>query len=124
MEPEERLAIVLEGQKESTIVKDVCEKYGISRDTYYRWKRELKEAAEQYWTDKRPGRKGKDDFNSKSEAEAAYQQQKQENEKKDKELFELKKQLEGTTLQRDFYRFRLSLRDAKKNSKSKKNNGS
>ncbi len=121
MEPEDKLAIILAGEKESTTVKEVCDKHGISRDTYYRWKRELEEAAEQYWDEKSPGRKSKDTFSTKSEAEAAYQKLKH---KQAEELLELKKQLEGTTIQRDFYKFRLSLRDAKKNSSSKKKDGS
>ena len=123
MQANERLAIVIEGQKESNTVKEVCEKHGISRDTYYRWKKEIDEAVSQYYAEKSPGRKGEDDFESKSEAESAYQEKKQELKEKDKEIYELKKQLEGTTIQRDFYKFRLEL-DAKKNSEKKKNDGS
>jgi len=123
MKAEEKLAIVIEGQKESTTVSEVCKKHGISRDTYYRWKDEIYEAVDNYYSNKSPGRKGEDDFANKSEAESAYREKKQKLKEKDKEIYELKKRLEGASIQRDFYRFRLEL-DAKKNSEQKKNNGS
>jgi transposase len=35
---EEKLAIVLEGLKESTNVSELCRRYGISQATYYNWR--------------------------------------------------------------------------------------
>lgn len=35
------LQIVLEGQGKNTAIDEVCRKYGISRQTYYRFRREL-----------------------------------------------------------------------------------
>lgn len=123
MEAHERFAIVLEGQKESNTISEVCKKYNISRDTYYRWKREMKEAAELYWEEKSPGRKSKDHFETKAEAQEAYREKEKELSEKEEEILKLKKELEGATIQRDFYRFRLKHHNAKKNSKQKKNDG-
>jgi|LSQX01.3.fsa_nt_gb transposase-like protein len=54
----ERFNIVMEGQ-EST-VSDTCQRYGISRDTYYQWKRAVDEAALEALTPGNAGRKPKD----------------------------------------------------------------
>jgi len=123
MEAQKRLKIIIEGEKESNTVSSVCKKYGISRDTYYRWKKELLEAASSYWDEKAPGRKAKDHFETKSDAEKAYNKKKQELTKKEKDIKKLKKELEGTTIQRDFYRMRLKHCDPKKNSMKRKNDG-
>jgi transposase len=35
---EEKLAIVLEGLKESTNISDLCRRHGISQTSYYKWR--------------------------------------------------------------------------------------
>lgn len=114
MQPEEKLAIVLEGLQEDRTVKEVCDKYDISRHTYYRWKGEMQQSACRFWEEQSPGRKGPNHFESKAEAERQVGKQQEEIEARDKKLKELRKKLEGTKLQRDFARFRLDLRDVKK----------
>lgn len=123
--PEEKLAIVFEGLEKKRNVKPVCEKHGISRDTFYTWKKQLSSSACTFWDEQSAGRKGKYSFSTKSEAEAAYVEQSNELEKTKETTEQLLKKLEGVTLQRDFSEFRLSLReeDQKKTSKRKKNNG-
>ena len=41
--PKERLKIVLEGMKENIRIIELCNKYGISQVTYYKWKDRLLE---------------------------------------------------------------------------------
>lgn len=52
---EEKLAMVMEGLKGST-VRDVCAKYGVSETQYYRWRDQALESIVKGFTDKR--RKG------------------------------------------------------------------
>lgn len=42
---EKKLEIVLAGMKDDTTVNDLCDKYNISRQTYYNWKENLMEGA-------------------------------------------------------------------------------
>ena len=55
--PEEKYQIVHEGRKSPKGVKDTCEKYGISRDTFYQWEARIKEAALSALEDRPPGPK-------------------------------------------------------------------
>ena len=49
---EEKLAMVMEGLKGST-VKDVCAKYGVSETQYYRWRDQALEFMKAGFADKR-----------------------------------------------------------------------
>ena len=111
--PEEKLQIVLEGLKEDITITDLCKKYGISRDSYYTWKKELKEGATKHWDEKKPGRKSKDEHKDKNEIKKEYQKLKEKN-------LELKKKLEGVTIQRDFAQYQLKIRNEEENSNKKK----
>lgn len=55
--PEEKFAIVQEGRKSKRNVSQVCKKHGISRETFYSWERQIKEAALNALADEKPGRK-------------------------------------------------------------------
>ena len=121
--PEEKLKIVLEGLTKDITITDLCNKYDISRETYYTWKKELENGALKNWSKKTPGRNGKNHFDDKSKAEKAYQKTKKELEQKNEKIYELKKKLEGVTLQRDFAQFRYQNRvedDDDDNSSKKK----
>ncbi len=124
--PEEKLEIVFEGLERNRNVTTVCKKHGISRDTYYTWKKQLSQGACTYWEEQSVGRKGKHSFSTKSEAEAAYVNQARKLEEAHETKENLLKKLEGVTLQRDFTEFRLSLREQtqKKTTKPKRKNGS
>lgn len=127
MEPEEKLAIVLEGLKADKTVTEVCKKHGISRDTYYRWHTELEEVVTEYWGQKKPGPKAQNEFDSRLEAEQAYKKQQAELKKKQQEIEELKKQVQSEALQKEFAEYQLELTKrlkSKKKSKLEKGNGS
>jgi len=123
MKPEEKLQVVLEGLRGDTTVKAVCDKYNISRDTYYRWKNELMQGACMFWEEQKPGRKSKDHFETRSEAEKAFRQLQEDIKQKDEQIYQLRKEIEGLKIQRDFLQFCLDLR-SKKNSSSRRKNGS
>ena len=109
-DPEVKLKIVLEGLTEDITITELCKKYDISRETFYTWRDELKDGALKHWSDKTPGRNPDHHFETKSEAEQAYKEAQEELEQQKEENFELKKELEGVTLQRDFYQFRFENR--------------
>ena len=49
---EEKLAMIMEGLKGSTI-RDVCSKYGVSETQYYRWRDQALESIKTGFADKR-----------------------------------------------------------------------
>lgn len=49
--------IVSEGRSKNKQIAKVCEKYGISRETFYQWESRIKEAALEALEDKAPGPK-------------------------------------------------------------------
>jgi len=51
----EKYSIVSEGRSKNKQVAKVCEKYGISRETFYQWEARIKEAALEALEDKAPG---------------------------------------------------------------------
>ena len=53
----EKYNIVSEGRSKGKQVAKVCEKYGISRETFYQWETRIKEAALEALEDKAPGPK-------------------------------------------------------------------
>lgn len=53
----EKYNIVSEGRSKNKQVAKVCEKYGISRETFYQWEARIKEAALEALEDKAPGPK-------------------------------------------------------------------
>lgn len=55
--PEERLAIITEGMLKGEPVTAIAARYGISRETYYTWQQELKEAINTIWQEQPAGRK-------------------------------------------------------------------
>jgi len=57
--PEERLAIIMEGMVKGEPVTALAARYGISRETYYTWQQELKEAVAAIWPEQPAGRKPK-----------------------------------------------------------------
>lgn len=120
MKAEDKVKIVLEGLGSENNVSKICDKYRISRQTFYNWKNDLIDGATERFKSKKPGRKKQEKFASKEEAEAALESMK-------KEIQALKKEKEGLEIQRDFAKFRLKLRtdeEEKKTSKQKKKNGS
>ncbi len=70
----EKYDIVSEGRSKNKQVAKVCEKYGISRETFYQWEARIKEAALEALEDKAPGPKvallnqGEADLESRLEA--------------------------------------------------------
>ncbi len=54
----EKYNIVSEGRQKSKQVAKVCERYGISRETFYQWESRIKESALEALEDKAPGPKG------------------------------------------------------------------
>jgi len=59
--PEEKYRIVTEGRKGPKGIKDTCEKYGISRETFYQWEARIKKAALSALEDKPPGPKAQEE---------------------------------------------------------------
>jgi len=53
----EKYNIVSEGRSKNKQVAKVCEKYGISRETFYQWEARIKEAALEALEDQAPGPK-------------------------------------------------------------------
>jgi len=53
----EKYNIISEGRSKNKQVAKVCEKYGISRETFYQWEARIKEAALEALEDKAPGPK-------------------------------------------------------------------
>ncbi len=53
----EKYNIVSAGRRKSKQVARVCERYGISRETFYQWEARIKEAALEALEDKAPGPK-------------------------------------------------------------------
>lgn len=50
-EPLDRLRIVFEGMRNEVSVTDLCRDYGISTNTYYRWRRQVFRHAERFFRD-------------------------------------------------------------------------
>ncbi len=76
---EEKYEIVTEGRKKPKGIKQVCEKYGISRETFYQWESRIKEAALNALEDKAPGPKAPERDKSKEELEKMLEELKIEN---------------------------------------------
>ena len=66
---EEKLQIVFQGMKDNITIKELCEKHGISRKTYYDWRDDIKESAKANWDNSKVGRKAKDEVSSIPEAQ-------------------------------------------------------
>jgi transposase-like protein len=54
--PEEKVDIVFEGMNNDITITELCEKYDISRKTYYDWKNEIKSSAINKWENTKVGR--------------------------------------------------------------------
>lgn len=57
--PEERMQIIVEGMNGDSNIKEIADKYNISRDTYYSWKNALLGSAKELWEENHAGRKKK-----------------------------------------------------------------
>jgi len=55
--PEQKYQIVLEGRKSDRNISHVCEKYNITRETFYQWEARIQDAAFKSLQDKVPGPK-------------------------------------------------------------------
>ncbi len=53
--PEQKYQIVMEGRKNNRNISQVCEKYNITRETFYQWEARIQEAALKSLQDKTPG---------------------------------------------------------------------
>ena len=103
MRAEDKVKIVLEGLSSEHNVSEVCDKYGISRQTFYNWKNDLVNSATEHFKSQKPGRKKQNQFASIQEAEAAFEDM-------EKEIQALKKQKEGLKIQRNLAKFMLKTR--------------
>ncbi|MFW6025647.1 MAG: transposase [Candidatus Woesearchaeota archaeon] len=72
---EKKLEIVLAGMKDDTTVNDLCDKYNISRQTYYNWKENLMKSSLSSLESKQAGRKSEDHISSLKEAREKVNQQ-------------------------------------------------
>lgn len=106
--PKEKLEIVFEGMKSDISITDLCDKYDISRRTYYDWKKEIENGAMDSWNNKKIGRKSQDDVSSIKEAQEKIEELKKQKENLEKELSQTKKEKEKQRLQKDFMKFRLT----------------
>ncbi len=69
----EKYNIVSEGRSKKKTVAKVCEKYGISRETFYQWETRIKEAALEALEDKAPGPKVPERDKSEADLQAALE---------------------------------------------------
>ena len=75
----ERFNIVMEGQEGT--VSDTCQRYGISRETYYQWKKTMDEAIEEALTSGNAGRKPKGHVRDIGHAKGRIKELESENQK-------------------------------------------
>jgi len=66
---EEKLAIVLEGLKESTNITELCRSHGISQATYYNWRDKFFEGGKTALAGNGPGGRGSSDADKAKIAE-------------------------------------------------------
>jgi len=66
---EEKLAIVLEGLKESTNITELCRNHGISQATYYNWRDKFFEGGKTALAGNGPGGRGSSDVDKAKIAE-------------------------------------------------------
>lgn len=88
----QKLKIVFEGLSQKKSITDVCEKYDISRQTFYDWKKQLQEGALNTWNNKQVGRNSKDDVASLSEAEEKIKKLQEKQEQLEKQLKQANKE--------------------------------
>jgi len=91
--PEERLAIVIEGMSGEQNITDLTEKYGISRDTYYVWKRQLQQFLDKTWGTQNAGRKPKDKAKDLTQAQSIIEKLNQQQKEMEKEIFNNRRQM-------------------------------
>ena len=96
--PEEKYRIVAEGNKNPKNIKETCEKYGISRETFYQWDARIKNAALSALEDKPPGPKPPQRETDTEELEKKLEQLEIENAKLQlkQEWFQFQVELHGT----------------------------
>lgn len=119
--PQEKYEIVIEGRKKPKGIKAVCEKYGISRETFYQWEEKIKEAATKALEDNPPGPKAPERDKTAEELENKLEELKLENAslKLKQEWHDFQLELHGTPEQKKILR-----EYKKKDSRGKKNDGS
>jgi len=91
--PEERLTIVMEGMSGEQYITDLTEKYGISRDTYYAWKKQLQRFLDTTWGTQNAGRTSKDKVKNLTQAQNIIDSMKQEKKKTEEEILRMRKQM-------------------------------
>jgi len=109
--PKEKYEIVIEGRRKPKGIKAVCEKYGISRETFYQWESRIKEAAFEALEDKPPGPKAPERDKTAEELENKLETLKIENAclRLKQEWHDFQLELHGTPKQKEI------LREYKKN---------
>lgn len=105
---QQKLKIVFEGLNKENPITDICEKYNISRQTFYDWKNELADSALNNWENKQVGRKSKDQISSIEKAQRKLDELQQKKEQLEEELQETKKESAIYQLQRDYIKFSLT----------------
>lgn len=134
--PEEKWAIVQEGRQGSRNVSRVCKKHGISRETFYTWEEQIKQAALAALTNETPGRKPANQPTTMSEARALLNEHGEREAELAQRIQHLENRKRLLELQHEWVQFRINqmpeaeLRamfdqiSKKKDTRSKKNDGS
>lgn len=106
--PEEKFAIVQEGRKGNRNVSQVCTKHGISRDTFYAWERQIKEAALQALADDAPGRKPANRPKTMGEAHALLSEKGKREVELEQRIQDLENKKRLLELKHEWVQFRLN----------------
>lgn len=105
--PEKKWQIIREGRNKPRNISTVCAKYGISRETFYEWERQVEAAALAALRGEKPGPKPAGyiaDPAAREQLEAVEHQR----QALEKEVRELRKQVYLKTLEQDWIKFRIS----------------
>lgn len=105
--PEQKWQIIREGRSKPRNIKAVCDKYDISRETFYEWERQVEAAALAALQSEKPGPKPAGYVADPAAREQlnVIERQRQELEK---EVRELRKQVYLKQLEQDWIKFRFS----------------
>lgn len=106
--PDKKVDIVFEGMKNDITITELCDKYNISRKTYYDWKKEVKSSAVNKWENTKVGRNLKDAMLSLQEAQDKIIELKEKQKSLEEVVKEISKEKALTELQNDYIKFRLT----------------
>ena len=106
--PDEKVEIVFEGMKNDINITELCDKYNISRKTYYDWKKEVKSSAINKWENTKVGRNPKDEIPSLQKAQEKIVELKEKQKSLEEAVKEISKKKAHTKLQKDYIKFRLT----------------